>query len=250
MAIQKTEGVVLRREDVRETSVELTAYTRDFGKLRLLSKGVRNPGERYLSAYELFALDDIVFYEKNKRNLYLLSQCELIDYFPEIRNSFERLSYASYFVELVNSVTAPQDKNRKIFDLLVNSLRLLSSNASPKRVARILEIRLLSILGLMPNLTSCANCGKDAPLGRMRFSFKLGGVLCESCYNLDRNARPILPGTVNFLLRIESLPFEKIKQIKVAKRVGSEVERFLRSFIQYHLDVRLRSREFLNKVGL
>ena len=85
MALQKTQGVVLKREDIRETSVILTLYTRDFGKLNFISKGVRKPEEKFISAYELFALDNIVFYERKKKDLFLLSQCELINFFPNTK---------------------------------------------------------------------------------------------------------------------------------------------------------------------
>ena len=250
MAIQKTLGFVLRREDVRETSVLLTVYTRDFGKLRLISKGVRSPDQRFISAYELFALDDIVFYEKKKKGALFLSQCELVEFFPKVRESLERLSYATYFVEFLNFVTEPQDKNALLFELLENCIRLLSSSASPKRVARIFEIKLLSQLGFMPRLKSCANCDKSLEKAKVRFSFSSGGVLCENCFAKDRKARPILQGTVNFLTHIEDLPFDRIKNIKVARPVGREVESLLKSFITYHLDIRLKTRSFIEKIGI
>jgi len=251
MAVHKTQGFVLKKEDVRETSVFLTLYTRDFGKIRLTSKGVRSPEQKFLSAYELFALDEIVFYERKRKGFFLLSQCELVDYFSAIRESLERISYAAYFVELVDCVTVPLEKNVRLYELLLKSLEFLSGRASPKRVARIFEIKLLSFLGLMPRLASCAGCdralGKEAPA---RFSFSSGGVLCESCFDKDKRARSVLPGTVNFISRIENLPFDKVGQIKVSQKVGSEVERLLKDFINYHLDLKLRTREFIAKVGV
>lgn len=250
MAIQKTEGFILRREDIRETSVLLTAYTRDFGRLKFISKGVRTPEQRFVSAYELFALDGIVFYEKKKKNFFLLSQCELLNFFSDVRKSLDRISYAVYFIELLDSVTPLGEKNTALYELLVNSLELLSSDASPKRVARIFEIRMLSILGFMPVLKSCVECGKDMAPERARFSVSLGGVLCDACAHRDRRARPVLAGTLNFISHIEALPFERIKKIKVTQKVGSEVERLLRSFIGYHLNIRLKSREFIEKIGV
>lgn len=250
MAIQKTTGFVLRRQDLRETSIILTAYTRDFGKVRLVSKGVRNPEQRFVSSYELFALDEIIFYEKKKRDFFLLSQCELLDYFPKVRETLARLSHGVYLVELLDFVTALGEKNVLLYELLLNSLRLLSSKASPKRVARIFEIKLLSLLGFMPRLKACANCGKGPEKEKARFSFSLGGVLCEACFGRDRKARPILGGTVNFISSIEKMPFEKVAQIRVVKGVGVEVERLLKSFINYHLGVRPRSREFMEKIGV
>ena len=129
-------------------------------------------------------------------------------------------------------------------------MELLSTKASPKRVARIFEIKLLSALGFMPRLASCVNCDSGLEQARARFSLSCGGVLCETCFAKDRHARPILPGTINFIARINDLPFDKLKNIKVAKRVGGEVETFLKSFINYHLDIRPRSMEFIGKVGL
>ncbi|MGB2705285.1 MAG: DNA repair protein RecO [Candidatus Omnitrophota bacterium] len=250
MAVQKTQGFVLRKQDLRETSIILTVYTRDFGKLKLISKGVRAPEARFVSAYELLALDDIVFYERKKRSLFFLSQCDLVNYFPKVRESLERLSYAVYFAEFLDAATSACDRNTRIYELLLNSLFLLSSKASPKRVARIFEIKFLSILGLMPRLKTCAACDRAVEKEGVRFSFSSGGVLCEGCFAKDKNAKPVLAGTVNFIAHIEDLPFERIKHIKVSKRVGVEVERLLRGFINYHLDIRLKSMEFIGKVGV
>jgi len=250
MAIQKTRGFVLKREDLRETSVILTAYTKDFGKLKFVSKGVRIPEQRFVSAYELFSLDEIVFYEKKKKNYFLLSQCELINYFPEIRKSLERISYASYLIELVEQVAPPGEENQRLYELLENSMTLLASKASPRRVARIFEIKLLSIIGLMPGLRACVACDKSLKNRKARFSTSLGGVLCEDCLLKDKGARPVLEGTVNFISHIDAMPFDKIKHVKVSTRVGSEVERILRNFINYHLDVRLKSLDFIRKINL
>ncbi|UCD55803.1 MAG: DNA repair protein RecO [Candidatus Omnitrophota bacterium] len=250
MAVQKTQGFILKREDVRETSLALTIYTRDFGKLKLISKGVRSPDQRFVSAYELFALDDIVFYERKKKNFFLLSQCELINFFPKVRESLERISCAAYFVELLNSVTQLGDKNFKLYELLLNCLELLSGKASPKRVTRIFEIKLLSLLGFMPGIKSCVNCDRKLEKAKSRFSLSLGGALCETCFARDKNARSILAGTINFMSHIADLPFDRIRHVKVAGRVGKEVERLLKSFIGYHLEIRPKSMAFMEKIGV
>ena len=250
MAIHKTRGFILRRDDIRETSILLTVYSRDFGKLKLISKGVRSPEQRFVSAYELFALDEIVFYEKKKKNLFLLSQCELVNFFPKIRESLKRISYASYFIELLDAVTPFGEKSAALYELLLKSILLLSTDASPKRVARIFEIKLLSLLGVMPSLSNCVTCGKEIDKKAMRFSLSSGGVLCPNCFGKDKRARAVLAGTINFISSIEKLPFERITKIKVTKRVGLEVESLLGRFIRYHLDPRLRTLDFIKKIGI
>ncbi|MBI4974752.1 MAG: DNA repair protein RecO [Candidatus Omnitrophica bacterium] len=249
MAIQKSQGIVLRRQDLRETSLILNFYTKDFGKIKGIVRGVRGPHAQYGGgSLETFAYDSIVFYERKKSEFYTISQCDLLEFFNPIRESLERLAYATYIIELLDSVTALADKNQDVFELLLNSLKLLSGQSSAKRVTRIFEIKLLSLLGLMPSLGHCANCGQPIPDPGMKFSIHHGGLVCRTCVDKARDARPILPGTVKFIEHIRSSPFEKVERVKVAAKVGEELEAILRKFLDYHIERRLKTVEFLKEI--
>lgn len=248
MPIQKTEAILLRRQDLRETSLILTFYTRDFGKIKGIARGVR--GGRAAAGggcYEILSLDEIVFYERPRADIFTISQCDLADYFNFIRSDLVRLSHAAYMAELLDSVTALSDPNRDAFRLILNSFRLLEAGASPKRVARIFEIKALSLLGMMPELASCAACGSDTG-EKARFSFKNGGLICARCAGSDRASSPILPGSVRFISYIQSSPFDKASKIKVAEPVGREIEAILRKFLDYHIERRLKTVAFIKSV--
>lgn len=248
MPIQKSEAIVIRRQDLRETSLILTFYTNDFGKIKGIVRGVRGPHAQYGGgSLEIFARDEIVFYERKKSDVFTISQCDLIEFFNPIRQSLERLAYANYIIELLDSVTSLGDKNKEVFELLLNSLRLLSGESSARRVARIFEIKLLGFIGLMPTLSTCAYCGGKVDMSA-RFSIAHGGLICKSCVDKDRNAVPILAGTVKFIEHIRCLPFEKVERIKVASAVGKELESILRKFLDYHIERRLKSVEFLKEI--
>ena len=247
MAIQKTSGFILRRRELRETSLLLIIYTKDFGKIRTVVKGVRSPENLFRSSYELFALDDVVFYEGKKKDFYTLSQCELVDFFPKIRKDLERLLYALYFIEVLDYASNFDEANKDLYELLENSLRFLSTKASAKRVARIFEVKLLNILGLMPAVKTCAGCGANIGKDTARFSFSLGGVLCKGCFPKDRKASIVTAGTINFISRILELPYEKIAHIKVSGTVGRELERVLKNFLRYHLDTEPKALKFIEK---
>ncbi len=248
MAIQKTEAVLLRRRDLRETSLIVTFYTRDFGKIKGIIRGVR--GHRGVfggASLELFALDQIVFYERRRSDICTISQFDLLEFFDPVRSSLEKLAHAAYMVELLDSVTSDNDKSVDIFDLLVASLRLLSGDSSPKRVARIFEIKLLELLGIMPRLDLCGGCGAQGE-GGSRFSLKNGGYLCKACSAIDKNALPILAGTARFMEQVRILPFEKASRIRVALAVGRELESLLRKLVDYHVDRRLNTVRFLHEI--
>lgn len=248
MPIQKTEAILLSRQDLRETSLILTFYTKDFGKIKGIVRGVRGGHAQYGGgSLEIFACDELVFYERKKSDLYTISQCDLLEFYNYIRESLERLAYAAYILELLDSVTPLSDPNQEVYGLLANSLKLLSGESSAKRVTRIFEIKLLNLLGLMPRLEVCANCsGNITP--EARFSFRHGGLICKSCLGIDKETHSILPGTVKFIEHIRALPFEKVKRIKVAREVGKELEEILRKFLDYHIERRLKTVEFLREI--
>jgi len=250
MAIHTSEAIVLGTRELRETSLIVTFYTKAFGKVAGVMKGVR--GARALhggGALEPFARDEIVFYDRKTSDLFFVSQCDLIDYFPAIRADLERLSYAMYLIELVDSFTPLGDRNEELFLLLARALALLVGKSSPRRVARIFEIRMLGLLGMMPQMYRCVQC-RSSDLREARFSLRMGGLVCKRCAPSDRAAVGILPGTIEFIRHIETSDLDTISRIKVSERVGKDLEGALRRFLDYHLERRMRTVTFLKSLGM
>lgn len=249
MAIQTTEGIVLKKQNLRETSIIMTLFTKDFGKLSGIIKGARGPKAVIGNNPQLFSLNSIVFYERKRSNLNSISQCDLKVFFEDIRNDLEKTVYADYFLELVDFVTIEGDVNKDIYQLLLNSLNLLSKPVSSKRVARVFEIKLMDISGFMPEFKECTDCEKIVQ-NDARFSLRLGGLLCGDCEKKDRAAIKISKGTINFIEHVRKSPYERISRIKVSQNVGKELEGFLRRFVDYHIQRSLKTVEFLKKIKL
>lgn len=247
MPIQKSEAILLRRQDLRETSLILAFYTKDFGKIKGVVKGARGPRTACGGAFEIFALDSVVFYERKKSELFTISHCDLLEFFGPARSSLEKLAYASYLIELIDAVTVLQDPHRDVFELLGHSLKLLCGEESPRRIARIFEIKLLGLLGLMPALERCSRCGK-ALGGRPAFSLLHGGLLCDMCGQNERTSQPVMPGTVKFIDHVRSSGFDKLMRVKVAAEVGKDLERVLRKFLDYHVEHRFNTLRFLKEI--
>ena len=104
MAIQKTECYVLRRVLFRETSWILTCLTRSFGKIRGIAKGVRKEKSPWASSCELMTHANMVFFEKTRSNLHLITELSVIHSNEKLRSSFSALAYAGYFAELLDQL--------------------------------------------------------------------------------------------------------------------------------------------------
>lgn len=221
MAIHTTDAIVLKKQDIRETSLLVSFYTRDFGKIKGLIKGVRGPRGSLGYQVQVFSLNKIVFYDSKRSAVHTISQCDLIDFFESVREDILETGYACYLIELVDALTTEEDRGERIFALLLNSLRLLKGKASPKRIARIFEIKLLMLSGFM---------------------------VSEYCSRHYGSSRKILPGTANFIEHVERAPYEKLDRIKVSRDVGEELEEIMKELLSYQLDTQIRSLEFLEKI--
>lgn len=246
MPALRAEGIILRKYFLRETSYVLVVFTRGFGKIRGVLKGVRDPYPQFAGNFEIFTQCDLLFYKK-KRNMDLVTHCEARDFFLTIRKDIERLTYASYFIELLDIATGDHDKKEELYLLLLESLRSLAAGAGPKRTARVFEIKLLEMIGLLPALDACLKCASPEPESNY-FSVTGGGIICGNCVAKEDMAFRISKGTVNFIRKIASLPLSRTGQIKVAREVGMETEKALKMFMPYHIGRQVKSMKFLEEM--
>lgn len=155
MAIRTTEAVVLKTLAFRSTSLIATLYTKDFGKVQGIAKGIRARCERKDSKFYCFleplTLNKIVYYQKSHSGLHLLTQSDLLNQFQPIRQDLRKLALAGFMLELVDKGTQLEDINKGVFDLLVDSLNSLCVEGSHiDQISDSFQESFLSLSGLMP----------------------------------------------------------------------------------------------------
>jgi DNA repair protein RecO (recombination protein O) len=183
MAAEKTIALVLRVVEWSETSSIVTLFSRDFGKIRGLAKGARRPKGPFESALDLLSTCQVVFLRKTSDALDLLTEAKLQRRFRPRAGELPCL-YAGYYVaELLNDLTNDYDPHAELFDAAEQTLLELSGGtlAAPLAVLRF-ELAALTILGHLPSLDACVECGKPVDrAGRIPFGLLAGGVLCRDC---------------------------------------------------------------------
>ena len=216
MAIQKTEGIILRRQEIRETSLILTAFTRDLGKIQGVAKGVRGLRASACWYLEPLTLQAMVLYERRRSPWALISSCDLIDAFDPIRRDLTRLSYATLCLDLVDAMTANSDPHPEIFQLLLATLRALEQGADSRSAARFFEAHLMKASGLLPEPTS--------------MTLSAGGRLS--------------------LQQILGTSSEQITRLRLSQAVEEELRRMLHGLFCNVITHELKSRTFLSTIGL
>lgn len=239
----------MNRRNFRETSMLADFFTRDFGKLSGLLKGIRQDPSKFATVLEPFSRNEIIFYRKRNSSLHLVSQADLVDNFDAIRQNITKVSIASVMMELLGAVMALEDKNEEVFDLTVACLQELNTTYNPDKVVTIFKIKMLALSGFKPHFDSCISCG-DRILGQSKFSLVFGGLLCERCSKKDTSSRTIFRGTVASILHIEKTDFKNSLNLGLNPQIKKELDIILNAFLNFHLEKELKSQRVLNKMAV
>lgn len=248
MSIHKTEAIVLNRRDCRETSVIANFYTRDFGKVSGLLKGIRKDPAKFASTVELFSLNEIIFYQKRNSSLHLVSQCDVRENLSLLRDNMVKIGVASVMMELTDAIMPLEDKNEEIFDLLLGCLRELENNPYAEKIRIIFTIKMLALSGFKPHFDSCVACGNKI-MKQSKFSLALGGLLCEKCFSRDAAGRSIFRGTVATILYIQRNDFKSNLNLGLNPQIKKELDLVLNSFLTFHLQREFKAQKVLDKLA-
>ena len=247
--IRTTDALIVRSEPLRETSRILVFFSRDFGKLVTLAKGVTREEGRFVSPLDSLTYNRIVFYERFRTGLHLLTQCDLLDGFLPLREELETLAYGFYFLELVSRVAQPAVKEERLFLLLLEGLRELCRKEIPPLVlARAFETKLLATAGFMPEVRLCVSC-RRALSEWVSPRFDKGGFVCDRCQALWEGRR-VSRGTVASLGYLAASDFPTLTRFQLSKNDQEKMNGLLEKFLASCLEEKPKSRTLLERVTL
>ena len=186
--IRKSEGIVLKKVNYGDSSVIVTFFTNEKGKITGIKKGARSPRSKTGNILDYLNVVQIVFYEKPSRDVQLISQASLIKHFAEIKNNLEKYKYALAVIELLEHFSVEEEKHERLYRGTIRILDLMNEkNSRPLLLFTKYFIFFLKEIGYDLTFDECAKCGRkieEAPVG---YNFEIG-VLCSEClqsYSLD-----------------------------------------------------------------
>src|SRR5208283_2443559 len=139
--IVKTEGIVLKTFDFRETSRIATFFTKDFGKVKGVLKGIRKDPKKFGSSIEKFSVNDLVYYQYRNSDLHLVSHCDMKDFFSGLRHNLARMTAASYASELIDTLMPPEERSLEIYQLTRAFFKSLQTAKDAGRLVQTFQVK-------------------------------------------------------------------------------------------------------------
>jgi len=234
------EGIIINTKNYGDTSKIIDIFTKEYGVIGVMAKGCKSLKSNLRSVTDKLTYANFTIYYK-KDKLSILSEAVVINNFSNIKKDIEKISYASFLIDLTNQVYR-QSNDNDLYDLLISALVKINTNFNPVIITNIIELKYLDYLGVMPILDGCSICGSKNVI---TLSSDKGGYLCTKC----RTNEPLVSDKAIKLVRMYTLvDIDKISKLDLNKDVVREVNRFIDDYYDRYTGLYLKSKEFLNKL--
>ncbi len=246
MPAENATALVLRTINFSETSLIVTLFTREHGKLGALAKGAKRLKNPFDSALDLLTLCRIVFLRKSSGALDLVTEAKLIRRFRPPGKELACLYAAYYVAELLDGLTDHYDPHPELFDLADTVLSALAAGEPVGRWILRFELVALRHVGHLPSLEICAECGKEVrPSGRVAFGLLDGGVLCHACRRGKRQVVSATPGALRVMAQLADPASRTWHRLELDRRTSGEIRGMANRYLANLLGRRPRMHEYL-----
>lgn len=243
-----TECVILKVVDFQERDLLVTFYGDEKGKLKGVAKGAKASRRRFGANLDLLSRVRIQGFERRGESLVRVEGADLLEHFDSVREDLVGFARGCYIAEWVEGCAPERQPVPGLLPLVLWTLRSLGKRGVGEAVLHLFELRALDLAGYAPRLDACVRCG--AALGEeisVRLDISQGGVLCCKCG--AGSGLSISKGTLRLLQEARSLPLERLHRMAFSSFALKESKGLLRAFFMHHAGRRLKSGEFLERVG-
>jgi recombinational DNA repair protein (RecF pathway) len=120
----RTEGIIIKRRNFGEADRILTVMTREYGKIKMIAKGVRKITSRRSAHIELLNYTVLHLYKGHA--LSILTEAKMLEDFSPIKENFDKIGLAYHVCELIDGLCPENQENRNVYFLLQRTLFELS----------------------------------------------------------------------------------------------------------------------------
>ena len=226
-----TDALVLRERKLDEQDRLLTLLSAEQGIITAYAKGAGRMKGSMAGATELLCYSHFVLFQNRERCF--ADRAEANTLFFGIRGNLEKLTLATYFAQLCCELIPENEPAAEELRLMFNTLYYLEQGKLPPlQLKAILELRLLTLTGYMPDLIACRECGGLPEDGAVLFDPMGGSVCCPACAPQGAvGLIPLPPGVFAAMRHIIYCDFEKLFGFKLGEEnlplLADAVERYL-----------------------
>jgi DNA repair protein RecO (recombination protein O) len=233
-------AIVLSRKNFRENDQLVSLFTLEHGIIKAVAPGVKkilSKNASHLEPCSLINVDVLPGREISK-----IITAIPINIFIGLRADFFKSMMAQYSAKIIEILLQENEKDEGAFNLFNDFLIFLSNIKNVHIVVfDSFAMKLISLIGFLPQLESCVECESDRDLEV--FGFAEGGALCRSCMSKKiisrENCVQCSSGQFKNLTALLHGDFDMANHLNLAESEYKVIHKIIYNFIQFCADKKL-----------
>jgi DNA repair protein RecO (recombination protein O) len=241
----QSHSIIIKNTDYREKDKLVTVFSEKQGKHKAIARGIKKPGSSLRASVQPFC-SSLLFFSSG-RELDLITQGRLIDFFANSREDINRTLYSVYIMELLDKALMDRVPMPQLFGITLSVLEFINNQGINPLILRYFEMQLIVELGFKPELNYCTNCGQRISTYK-GFSLANGGMICARCASEDDKCI-VLAGEVIGLLRLLiDGEINTLQRVRATTPALHQLELFLGRYLEYHLERHFNLKSTISKI--
>lgn len=236
---ERVKGIVLKTRDYKESDKILTLLTLEKGKISVKARGVKKPKSKLKAFCQPFCFAD--FELINSKIMYILSGASSIDMYFDLVLDYDKYILASSVLEICDKVCV---EGQDYSSLLLSAIKCINeityTSISSKLLISKFIIEVLREEGVIFNLDSCQNCGKELSKNESLFmNLTTGEIVCKGCKSLNNVELKVQE--VEILKTLISNDFDSLTGYDFSDKEVSNLLDTLHKNLSYRCDIKINS---------
>lgn len=245
--IHSTEAIVLKSIDYSDTSLIVRLFTRDYGKVTIISKGARKSKRGLGGMLKPPNQISITYRHRDNRDIQTLAGCEFATRHPGLLTDMARATAAMMAVEMLDKSVHEYDPQPLLFRLITALIaELAEAGSDPTSLIHFYQLHLAVQLGFAPHLDRCVHCGE--PLHTAVVESVAGHLSCPRCR--PDSGRQLGHESIVYLRGLQSTHITDLASLTTDKKASEAAGQFLMGHLFAHVEGldKLKSLNFWQQV--
>lgn len=218
-------GYILKSNSLGEVDKIFTIFTIEYGKLRVVARGVKKPSSKLSGLLQPFNL--LQFQLTKGKNLDIIIGTQSLISNVQLYNSQEKLEAAYYFTELCSNLLADEQVNKSAFNLYKQSIEQLQTEKNYLLLIQYFGLRFLKTIGSQPNLSNAKPNSKN---------YLIYDSANTSSTRPNQHYGIISENTIKLWRLILENEYSQLNKIQNIQNSLNEGQQLLNNYYKYHFD--------------
>ena len=170
-------GFIIKSSTYKESDALLQVYTKEYGKMTLLAKGIKKIKSKNASGCQTLTLSEFTFIPR--KGISTLIKASPIHFYRHIKENIELEAYASYFSEFIYKFTEENAPDEDLYIQFLKAIECLENGYPCQIVYLLFNAMILKLTGTPLQVDACSYCGSTSNI--VALSYSNGGFVCGDC---------------------------------------------------------------------